>query len=113
MKIEVLPDGMRNAIAVCVCLVAAAFGALAIHRHWGGSPNIAIGVGGLWAFAGSWLGRHFNRKEWQRMQKPIRTIYDDAKKQRLPKESALGRLMTAGGTLLVLSGISVLVYEVL
>jgi hypothetical protein len=78
---------MREAIAIGICMASAAFGAIAIYRGWANVSSLAIGVGGIWSITASWLGRHFNRREWKRLHGPLSQIFQQAKQGSLQKDA--------------------------
>lgn len=97
---------MRDAIGIGICVLSAAWGAIAIHRGWVSNfSNVATDVAGVWIIVGAWLGDRFTRKEWARLNKPMSAIFEDAKRGRLPKDKPLVRALNWGGFLLFTVGI--------
>jgi hypothetical protein len=100
-----MSPSIRTHVAVAICLSSAVLGAIAIRRGWGSVSSVAIDVACPWFLSGSWLAGDFSREGWKRLNKSMATIYQEAKKGKLPKAPPLARVMNSGGGIMVLAGI--------
>lgn len=100
-----MSPGVRNYVAVAICMSSAVFGVVAIHRGWGSVSSVAFNVACPWFLAGKWLAGDFTREGLKRLNIPVSRIYQDAKRRKLSKAPPLARVMGSGGGIMVLAGI--------
>jgi hypothetical protein len=96
----------RSYVAVAVCVSSAVWGVVAIHRGWDSVSSIAFNVSCPWFISGGWLAGDFTRAGWNRLNRPMSAIYQDARLHRLPKAPPLARVMNSGAGLMMLAGIA-------
>lgn len=103
-----MPDPLRDPIAIGICLLSATMGAVSLLRNSGNVYGVATGVGSVWCVTSGWLGNHFTRQAWKRLNRPLSAIYEDARQGRLvlPRDRPVVRIMNHGGSLLMLAGLA-------
>lgn len=87
----------RDAIAIAICVVSTALGAVAIVA--GGRPATVVGyMGAVWAVTGNWL----SRRGWQYLRMTPGQIYRQAR-QDGSRRPLLARTISSGAVLLFIA----------